>query len=71
MNCSYCHRPLEVRKRSWFNPFTGSVQCDRRWCRVRSGHMLWWWGLELVSWTLTIRIRCPLYLRWPITGGKP
>lgn len=41
-NCDKCGKPL--RRRYWINPFTSprsSAQCDRLWCRIRSGHWLW------------------------------
>ena len=42
--CSYCGRSL--LKRYWFNPFTGTLQCNRLLCQILSGHLLW----RLLSW---------------------
>ena len=36
-NCSYCGKPL--RKRYWIGMFTTGQQCDRFFCRLRTGHI--------------------------------
>lgn len=38
-SCTYCDR--EAGKRYWIS-FMGTVQCARRLCRIRTGH-LWPW----------------------------
>jgi len=42
--CSYCKR--ELRGRYWINYAMFNqpqkAQCDRWWCRLLSGHLLWW-----------------------------
>lgn len=52
--CSYCNKPL--RKQYWFNPFAcnDNYQCDRFWCRVRTGHILFNTKYKFKSITLSI-----------------
>lgn len=56
--CYHCGKRLT--KWSWFNPFKGTSQCHRLWCRIKSGHWLWWKYKRKVRWktlcTVTIKI---------------
>ena len=40
MNCSYCGKICS--RRCWIS-FVGTCQCHRLICRLRSGHLLWWY----------------------------
>jgi hypothetical protein len=63
--CDLCHRP--IRKRYWFGLVVPVCQCERAWCRFRSGHWFWLtfgarivWRWPEVAW------------RWPkIVRGPP
>jgi hypothetical protein len=54
VTCSYCGKPL--RKRSWLS-FVGTCQCSRLWCRLRSGHLLWWYTGRRLDWRPLLVLR--------------
>lgn len=68
--CSHCG--LELRKRYWFSFVIGNMpqtaQCDRWWCRLLSGHLLWMttgWSLRWKQ--MTILLPMPtIKIPWPI-----
>lgn len=67
--CSYCKR--ELRGRYWINyaPFhmLQTAQCDRWWCRLLSGHLLWLttgWSFHWIR--MTILLPLPkVTIPWP------
>jgi hypothetical protein len=56
-DCTYCRKPH--RGRAWLG-LLGTLQCDRLWCRLRSGHLMRMHGLQWKSFTITI----PYIGRW-------
>ena len=48
--CSYCKKP--IRRKGWFNPFVSPItdQCDRWWCRFRTGHLFRRWPRWFNKW---------------------
>ena len=61
--CTHCRKPL--RDQYWIGMFGGIAQCDRLWCRFKTGHLLWMKWHRRVAWK-RITISIPYIVR----GGR-
>ena len=61
--CSKCGKPL--RKRYWFGFIGDSAQCDRLFCRLRSGHWFWFTFHRRIVWEPWVTIRRPRLKKGP------